>query len=482
MHKKYISVKMMLIVSFYFFIFNNIICFAQNFTVWISEQVVECDKNWAIKFNMPIDKDTLKNNLFVLDKKENKNISINIDCDEDSSLVNVSPVNKYEEGKTYELILNNNIKSEEGKYLSQPVRYIFTTKISENKVYKPGDKVKSYDDFYEAIKYGLSNFQDNIEITIINYDPQIYSLDIVNKVINDNPTIDFGYASVSAGISYYDYNEVTMSINFTYKFSKQKMLEMKMAVENKVKDIVNEVIKPDMQDYEKELALHDYVVNNSKYDTRLYTNNVPFESYTDYGVLIEGIGVCSSYAKAMHRLLNAVGIESIYVTGEAVNDLGTIGHAWNIVKIAGQYYHLDATWDDPVSADGTQKLSYSYFNVTDDQIGKNHIWDKSKYPECSSAEYNFNNLGIQEKDDDGDTIIVVKNYDEFFNNIEETLKNRQPNISLKVYDYNADVYDLQKTIEHIINTNSDIICYGYGYNYYDEELNRSRYIKINFNY
>ena len=76
----------------------------------------------------------------------------------------------------------------------------------------------------------------------------------------------------------------------------------------------------------------------------------------------------------MYRLLNQAGIKCIYVAGPT--------HAWNIVKIAGKYYQVDATWDDPVSSDGKNILSHKYFNKSDAFFKKDHVWDTSAYPKC----------------------------------------------------------------------------------------------------
>ncbi len=147
-----------------------------------------------------------------------------------------------------------------------------------------------------------------------------------------------------------------------------------------------------MKDYQKELALHDYVVNNAKYDQRDENGGIPDDSYNAYGILIDGVGVCQGYADAMYRLLKAAGIENIMVIGQANNGSGLIGHAWNIVKIQGKYYNLDSTWDDPVTDNGTNVLSHLYFNITDKQLSVDHKWNESNYPSCNSTDYSYSKI------------------------------------------------------------------------------------------
>lgn len=150
----------------------------------------------------------------------------------------------------------------------------------------------------------------------------------------------------------------------------------------KADEIIEKTITPNMTDLQKEKALHDYVVKNYEYDYDNYLNGtIPGDSYSAYGLLINGKGVCASYADTMKLLLTKVGIECIEVSGQADN--GSLGnHAWNIVKIDNKYYHLDATWDDPVP-DRPNEVRYKYFNLSDDEISKDHIWDKNKYPKCN---------------------------------------------------------------------------------------------------
>lgn len=56
-------------------------------------------------------------------------------------------------------------------------------------------------------------------------------------------------------------------------------------------------------------------------------------------------------------------------------------HAWNVVRIDGAYYHLDPTWDDPVGQTGFDFISYAYFNLTDEEIRRDHEIDaEGGYP------------------------------------------------------------------------------------------------------
>lgn len=155
---------------------------------------------------------------------------------------------------------------------------------------------------------------------------------------------------------------------------------------SKAKSIVSKIIKPGMTDLQKEKAIHDYIVNNTRYDNENYERGtIPPESYTPYGVLIKGVAVCQGYAQATALLLNMAGVKTIVVTGSAFNGYVSGGHAWNIVQINGRYYHLDTTWDDPVTPTGKDLLRYDYFNLSDSEMARDHSWDRDKYPVCSQS-------------------------------------------------------------------------------------------------
>lgn len=159
---------------------------------------------------------------------------------------------------------------------------------------------------------------------------------------------------------------------------------------NVVRQIMETVITPDLDDYGKELALHDYLVTHCTYGTSLEQDE---SEYTEYGALVKGRAVCGGYAAAMDLLLKCAGVETKYIRGTARNmrDAETggayEGHAWNQVKIDGNWYHLDATWDDPVG--DREVLSHEYFNVTDTWLAGTHQWERKNYAPCTQETDNY---------------------------------------------------------------------------------------------
>lgn len=236
-------------------------------------------------------------------------------------------------------------------------------------------KEHTREDAYKEIYDALVNLDHEIYLSKNLTSDDIF--EIREDVIRDNPEI-----------FYLDYENSTYWSNgrleFKYIDSKENILEKKAMINAKADYVLEQIVKPNMTELEKELAIHDYIVLNTKYDVANYNaNTIPLNSYNVTGVLLDGIGVCEGYAKTFKLMLEKVGIESMIVEGPKIN------HAWNIVKIDGEYYHVDVTWNDPVP-DRRGEVSHKFFNVSDRKlIQGEHIWDLLSYPKCSNEEYSY---------------------------------------------------------------------------------------------
>lgn len=149
-------------------------------------------------------------------------------------------------------------------------------------------------------------------------------------------------------------------------------------------ELLGKLITEDMTDYDKELAIHDYIVKNCQYGYVDYSREY---AYRAYGCLVQNKAVCNGYAEAMSLLLTCAGIENVIVTGEGREEL----HAWNQVCLDGKWYNVDATWDDPLPDRGIF-VGHMFFNVTDDVMDYDHIWKHEDYNKCEDTAYNYYNM------------------------------------------------------------------------------------------
>ncbi len=112
-----------------------------------------------------------------------------------------------------------------------------------------------------------------------------------------------------------------------------------------------------------------------------------YKCHTAYGILLEGYGVCEGYAKTMSRLLDAVGIPNLFITGE-VRPGG--GHAWNYVQMPnGNWYLLDSTFNDQSGPPAHKKSTMQYLLV---KSNGRHIPDGNILHENEPTKFTFPTL------------------------------------------------------------------------------------------
>lgn len=123
---------------------------------------------------------------------------------------------------------------------------------------------------------------------------------------------------------------------------------------------------------------HDYIVNHTKYDQSNTTGLSNVGSSSAYGVLIDGIGICSGYSDAMQLFLEKMNVKNYRISSST--------HEWNLVYVEGAWRHLDLTWDDPIMSDGSDALKEDYFLIdTNTLLSKDdgeHNFDSSIYIEA----------------------------------------------------------------------------------------------------
>ena len=100
-------------------------------------------------------------------------------------------------------------------------------------------------------------------------------------------------------------------------------------------------------DFEKEVAVDRYLARNCRYEREAEGAKMDVRLRTAYSALANGSAVCAGYAEAVTLALRCLGIPCVRVNGEYYPGDGSVsGHAWNLVRIGGEWYHEDATWND----------------------------------------------------------------------------------------------------------------------------------------
>lgn len=185
------------------------------------------------------------------------------------------------------------------------------------------------------------------------------------------------YFNLEVSDNYYAYQSIVHGETITNNVNAQVLAE-------KVKQIMQSC-KTD-SDYQTVVNYHDYIVSHTKYG--FLSGEEEKLSYTAYGALLRETAVCNGYAEAMELLLLCSDIDTYMAVGFTPDG----AHAWNIVLIDGEWYHVDTTWDDPVDADSGNESgngTHVYLNVNDEVMKKTHTWNQSAYPECVSMVDNY---------------------------------------------------------------------------------------------
>ena len=154
------------------------------------------------------------------------------------------------------------------------------------------------------------------------------------------------------------------------------------AVVRSVSDEIIAGIDPSAGDYEKVKYVFDYIINSTDYDTSLSSEQ------SMYSVLVDGRGVCAGYSKAAQYLLNQLGVECAYISGSTQGER----HAWNLVKVNGEYYYLDVTWGEQsfTNSAGGSSPYYGLFCCTSEELFRTHTLDGDiPVPVCQAVAANY---------------------------------------------------------------------------------------------
>lgn len=153
-----------------------------------------------------------------------------------------------------------------------------------------------------------------------------------------------------------------MTITVYYLYTSEEIEK----IDKKTDEVLANIITDEMNDYDKIKTIHDYIINNTKYDVSKNESEKEsiYNSYIAYGPLFEGYATCNGYTDLMAIYLTKLGFDNykIATTKDEIS-YGTSGHIWNAVNYEGNWLHLDLTWDDPVSSDNQDYLFHTYFLV-----------------------------------------------------------------------------------------------------------------------
>lgn len=162
-----------------------------------------------------------------------------------------------------------------------------------------------------------------------------------------------------------------------YLFDKKKLLSHQQALTARIDKLTRPM--KGKSDWDKLLFVHDFICQNVHYDKL----KKPY-SHEILGPLAQGVSVCEGIAKAVKALCDALGIWCIIpICGNNPEKGIKYRHTWNIVRLDGKYYHLDATFDNTLTGDGP--IRYDYFCIDDKALYRDHEPVLFPVPACTDS-------------------------------------------------------------------------------------------------
>lgn len=349
-----------------------------------------------------------------------------------TSTGNIEPENNIDKvpDTNVETIITEEKKPDEGKTVIEQQKDNTKKHIEDGNnqtVTNPAEGLEIYADSPEEEWLAINLINGESEISLEAF-PKMqdanYLEDVFYKVYYQNPYI-MGLYSFT-----YDFNTFTFKVNYVY--DKETIAQKQQTVLAEAKKIVSETITDGMADDEKRMSLYTYLENNCVYDDEALkeaeknnftkTKDSTFEdSFNSYGAIVNKKALCQSYAYAYKLLCTMSGVECKIITGY-IN--GNLPHAWNIVKIDGQWYQTDATNNAKTSG-----IPYFLYNADSDTAAVTGF-TTDKYFELDSL--------IPQYTADGDTYeyyyannLVADNMDEYSSIVDSLLNENTASICVR---------------------------------------------------
>lgn len=245
-------------------------------------------------------------------------------------------------------------------------------KILDFEVASKEPKSRDYSIYYNSLSYKDQLLYDSItaaaesmeeESETLNYS---YTMEDFQRVLQcitgDRP--DLFYPDFDELVLYHSNHKT--KVGMVYLCDKKEAKALIDQYSDAVEKAMGYIL-PSMTDFEKEIAINDYITNNCQYAI----GSESIFSATAYGALVEGKAFCDGYAYAAKQLFNESYIDSAVVYGSTDG----IEHVWNMVELEGNFYHLDIMWNDADLNTDVPLCFHGYFNLSDKDISLDHSFE-----------------------------------------------------------------------------------------------------------
>lgn len=236
------------------------------------------------------------------------------------------------------------------------------------------------DDMLAFARRELAELKPRISFTLPGHNAYERAYRLADTLLRDGTAVSFRIQTrgneVTLEPKYAD-NELLLKAHYSEEIraglsdSQRKALAV-------AREVVRNACATHAGEYERALALHDYLVLNCTYKDSLQGRDT---ANATTRLLLTGQGVCDAYTRAYRLMLCMAGIENLFVAGVAQGE----NHCWNLVRLDGRWVHVDCTYSDPMP-DESGRVYHTHFAMPDAFVAVDHSWNRSAYPEATARE------------------------------------------------------------------------------------------------
>ncbi len=226
---------------------------------------------------------------------------------------------------------------------------------------------------YEVLLKGLSKRQAVIAVPPMS----AAGIDMMQKVINDHPEL--------MDVDFRGFQIMTLFGREALHITYAEHSEEAEALLKKWEELFLEKVTDDMRSWDRAVIIYDTLGSLIKYHE---TDGL--SEHTLKSVLLKQEAVCDGIAKMFKHMCDILELPCIVVQGTSQGN----GHAWNIVSLDGEWYHVDLTADLMVAEKTGGSVSHVMFAVPDQAVEKDHQWDRTQYPACGGETTYFDHYHL----------------------------------------------------------------------------------------
>jgi len=211
------------------------------------------------------------------------------------------------------------------------------------------ETIRDYDAVFTAIYGAMADGAASMDVSAYKKSADEIVC-IYSDVLHASPELFYADNTITY---YYNSRGLVTEVEFHYRMEPDERKEAMQNYEREVDYIVS-LVNPALSEAEKALFVHDYLIAG-------YTYEAANPNYDVLSMFRERTGVCQAYSLAYIAVLRELGMDAVMVTSDEM------GHAWNLVKVDGVWYHVDLSFDDP-TPDRLGRVLHENFLLDDEGI------------------------------------------------------------------------------------------------------------------